>query len=511
MQRGEPLPVQPFLHAGNALVVDIHQPDHLRDRRTVRIDALVLGQEADAGNAETVNLALLLGRNLALEPDEAAIRRQSLAQFLGVEIGQCGGELLLGVVDVDELARLGIERGRLDVGGEDGAVAVENVGPRGGDRVLADGVAVAVLVALDGEGDEAQRDHAVDAGEGEDGEAEPRLGLHLAVDVAAVEQRSAACAASGSRGLSWRAPWRHRLRRRAPARCRWWRAPAGAIMAPIGSLPGGGDGRARRQIVETVELVRLDRLQFQETVGQFLDARGRVELGPLRAQHRDGVALVAQFVAQLGDARGLQRGIELDLVDRGRRQHERADDQDVDQAHHGQRPRIDIGERGQPRQQIATDRRHARAPRCARRRAAWRSGRADCAATSASSAVIGRRVSTRKLGAGTLDFGRVARAAARRRALGEKSLDDAVLERMEGDRDQPPAGFQDALGTGKRRRQFAELVIDENAQRLERARGRMDVAGLAHARRRRQCRRARPSWRSARLLARPHDGARHAA
>ena len=54
----------------------------------VGIDALVLGEEADAGNAEPVDLALLLRRDLALEPDEAALGRKPFAQFLGVEIGQ---------------------------------------------------------------------------------------------------------------------------------------------------------------------------------------------------------------------------------------------------------------------------------------------------------------------------------------------------------------------------------------------------------------------------------------
>ena len=60
VQRGEPLPVEPFLDAGDALVVDVDVADHVRDRRAVRIDALVLGQEADAGNAEPVDLLLLL-------------------------------------------------------------------------------------------------------------------------------------------------------------------------------------------------------------------------------------------------------------------------------------------------------------------------------------------------------------------------------------------------------------------------------------------------------------------
>ena len=59
------------------------------------------------GQAVAIDLALLLRRDVALEPDEAALRRQPLAQFGGVEIGQLGGEQLDRFVDVDEPARLG--------------------------------------------------------------------------------------------------------------------------------------------------------------------------------------------------------------------------------------------------------------------------------------------------------------------------------------------------------------------------------------------------------------------
>ena len=74
---GEPAAVEPFLDAGDALVVDVDVADHVRDLGAVRIDALVLGEEADAGNAEPVDFLLLLRRDLALEPDEAALRRTS--------------------------------------------------------------------------------------------------------------------------------------------------------------------------------------------------------------------------------------------------------------------------------------------------------------------------------------------------------------------------------------------------------------------------------------------------
>ena len=56
VQIGEPAAVEPFLDAGDALVVDIDVPDEVRDLGAVRIDALVLRQEADAGQAEPVDL-----------------------------------------------------------------------------------------------------------------------------------------------------------------------------------------------------------------------------------------------------------------------------------------------------------------------------------------------------------------------------------------------------------------------------------------------------------------------
>ena len=269
---------------------------------------------------------------------------EALARFLAVEIGHHRGEQFLRLVDVDQLARLGEQRRRLHVGGEDLAVAVENVRPRGGDRVLADAAAGAVAVAVLGEHDEAQRDDAVDGGESDDGEAEPRLGFHVAVDVAAIEKRAHKALPAGLRRFCARA---HRLHRDAAGRGR------------LGRRQHGGDrivvrrrlGRARGQPVEVVELRGQDRAQRQMAFGQALDAAGRVELGPFGAQRRDGVALAAQLAGELGDALGLQGGIEFDLVDDGRRQDERGDDEDIDQAH-GSAPLQNVGQRRQARRQI---------------------------------------------------------------------------------------------------------------------------------------------------------------
>ncbi len=63
-------------------------------------------------------------------------------------------------------------------------------------------------------------------------------------------------------------------------------------------------------------------------------------------------------------------------------------------------------------------------------------------------------------------------------AVDEELLDDAILERMEGDDHQTTAGLQHPLGRNQRRFQFAELVVHRDAQRLEGARRRVDVAGL---------------------------------
>ena len=98
------------------------------------------------------------------------------------------------------------------------------------------------------------------------------------------------------------------------------------------------------------------------------------------------------------------------------------------------------------------------------------------AAISASSGTTGRLVSTRKVGGGLRDLGQMARDAAAAAALGEKRLDDAVLERMERHDHQPAAGLEHALGRGRAGGELAQLVVDEDAQRLERAGRRMDVA-----------------------------------
>src|SRR5712664_661007 len=87
VQIGETAVVDPFLDAGNALIVDIDVPDDVRELVTVRIDAFVLGQESNARNAETMHLLLLDGRDVALEPGKAAFGAEPVAHLAAVEVG----------------------------------------------------------------------------------------------------------------------------------------------------------------------------------------------------------------------------------------------------------------------------------------------------------------------------------------------------------------------------------------------------------------------------------------
>ena len=188
VQIGQTVIVQPLLHPGDALVVDVDEPDQMRDRRTGRIDPLVLAQEADAGNAELVDVLLLLRRDLALQPDKTLARRQARARLRLVEVRQRRGQKFDRLVLVDDAPGLTEQARRLDVGGEHLAVAVDDIGPRGRDRVLRAGAARAVAVGADREHHQTSGQHRIDRREQQDRQSDPGPGLFGAIDVAPVEQ-----------------------------------------------------------------------------------------------------------------------------------------------------------------------------------------------------------------------------------------------------------------------------------------------------------------------------------
>src|SRR4051812_38080850 len=89
----------------------------------------------------------------------------------------------------------------------------------------------------------------------------------------------------------------------------------------------------------------------------------------------------------------------------------------------------------------------------------------------------------------------------------KETLDDAVLERVERDDDDAAAWLEDAFRRRKTLGQLLQFLIDENAQRLKRSCGRMDLPRLRpHHAADDIGKHARGGDR--RLLAARHDGAR---
>ena len=190
VQRGEPVAVQPLLHAGDALIVGIDVADQMRDLGAVRVAALVFAEKADARQALPVDFPLLLGRDVTLEPHEAALGGQPLAQLGGIDIGQVRGEQFHRLVDIDEPARLAVERGHAHVGGQNLAAPIEDVRTRRRDRVAGDDAVHGTAVGCDRKHDEAGGNDGIDHGEGENRQADPRPRLGAAIDLVAVEQRA---------------------------------------------------------------------------------------------------------------------------------------------------------------------------------------------------------------------------------------------------------------------------------------------------------------------------------
>ena len=134
-----------------------------------------------------MNLLALQRRDLALEPNETALGAEPLAQLGGIGIGHDRGEQLGRLVDVDDSVRLPEQRGHAHVGCQDFAVAVEDVRPRGRNRVVPDGAAAALTFGQRREHDEPGGDDRIADGEHQHDQPDARARLDGAVDIAAIE------------------------------------------------------------------------------------------------------------------------------------------------------------------------------------------------------------------------------------------------------------------------------------------------------------------------------------
>src|SRR5450631_1173608 len=128
--------------------------------------------------------------------------------------------------------------------------------------------------------------------------------------------------------------------------------------------------------------------------GEPLQPQWRVEPGPFGAQHRDGVALLADFRMQPQYALGAGGGFHLDPVDIGGGEHQHTDHEEVDDPH-GQPPLITSARTGHAGNAAAAC--AAAVVRSAARNFADRAR--GLAEISRSSAMTGRLVKMTKLGA----------------------------------------------------------------------------------------------------------------
>ena len=116
----------------------------MRSSGATRIETGLLRAKANAWNSQRHDLALLLRRQSALEPGKACAALQAAIGLFEIEIGQHCRKQFDGFVRVDDLAWLGIKRSGLDIGCQDFAIAVENIGTRckyrAGRAIIARGV-----------------------------------------------------------------------------------------------------------------------------------------------------------------------------------------------------------------------------------------------------------------------------------------------------------------------------------------------------------------------------------
>src|ERR1700687_5831503 len=128
--------------------------------------------------------------------------------------------------------------------------------------------------------------------------------------------------------------------------------------------------------------------------GETLQPLRRVKPGPFRTQHRDGVALLANFHVQPQHPLGAGGGVHLDAIDVSGGEHQGRDDEEVDEPH-GQPPLITslrVGHAGNAAATCAVA-----SVRLAARSFADRAR--GLAEISSSSALTGRLVKMTKLGA----------------------------------------------------------------------------------------------------------------
>ena len=126
--RAELEAVLDYFDTGKPLAVDIGETHDVGYGTSLRIDAPPFINKADAGNAQSVDPLLLLGRDAPPHPNETRGTRQAGADHRAVQVGEHLPQVVHRLIGVNDFLRVGINRCRRETGRQQHAVAVENVG-----------------------------------------------------------------------------------------------------------------------------------------------------------------------------------------------------------------------------------------------------------------------------------------------------------------------------------------------------------------------------------------------
>src|SRR5262249_33653642 len=120
--------VQTTFDSGKARVVDAGVADDMRRQRPVWIDAALFVLELQGRKPELVYLVLFARRQMALYIDEALSRGQLGVDLRALEAGKGLHQFPRGISGVVDLFRVGIDGRAVERGGQQLAIAIDNVG-----------------------------------------------------------------------------------------------------------------------------------------------------------------------------------------------------------------------------------------------------------------------------------------------------------------------------------------------------------------------------------------------
>ena len=128
--------VHAVLDAGEPLIVDADEAQHMRRLAATRVDPSLAQLERDTRQAQLEHGRLLDRRDLPLDPGEAAASGEPLAQHGRIDTVERAGQGDRGRLGIVHQERVADDRERDDIAGQELAMAVGDGGPAQLDALL---------------------------------------------------------------------------------------------------------------------------------------------------------------------------------------------------------------------------------------------------------------------------------------------------------------------------------------------------------------------------------------